>query len=150
MSDLLLIDTSVLVALERNILPPEALARAQPGARLAISAITASELLHGLHRAKTRLQRRARERFLLALFSELPVFPFDLAEARVRASVWAALAERGEIIGPHDLIIAATALAHRIPLATLNEREFGKVDGLRIVPLKTPGGLGGKRVSREK
>lgn len=43
MSDLLA-DTSVFVALERGTLHPEAIAKAQPGARLAISAITAAEL----------------------------------------------------------------------------------------------------------
>jgi len=126
----------VLVALERGSLHPEAVASAQPGARLAISAITASELLHGWHRARTPAQRRTRERFLTALLAKLAILPFDLPVARIHAGAWASLAERGQVIGPHDLIIAATALACRIPLATLNERQFDKVDKLRVVPLK--------------
>ncbi|HEV2425863.1 MAG TPA: PIN domain-containing protein [Terriglobia bacterium] len=87
MSELLLVDTSVLVALERGKLSPEVLAKGQPGARLAISAITASELLHAWHRARTPSQRGARERFLLALFSELAILAFDLPVARVHAGV---------------------------------------------------------------
>lgn len=66
------------------------------------------------------------------LLEEMPVLPFDLEVARVHAQIWAELAERGEIIGPYDLIIAATALAHRAPLATLNYREFQKVRGLDV------------------
>ena len=40
-----------------------------------------------------------------------------------------ALETRGEIIGPHDLLIAAIALTHRLTLVT-NNREFSRVPGL--------------------
>jgi len=121
--------------MERGTLRLSALAEAEPGARLAVSAITVSELLHGWHRAKTQSQRESRERFLTALLGQLEILPFDLEVAREHGRAWALLAERGEIIGAHDLIIAATALAHRVPLATLNERDFRRVDGLQLVPI---------------
>ncbi len=136
MAELVLVDTSVLVAMERGELRLSALQEAQPGARLAISAITVSELLHGWHRAKTQPQRESRERFLTALLAQLEILPFDLAAAREHGRAWALLAERGEIIGAHDLIIAATALAHRIPLVTLNQREFRRVETLQLVPIR--------------
>jgi len=60
------------------------------------------------------------------------VLPFDLEVAREHAKIWADLTERGEMIGPYDLIIAATAVVHRAPLATLNYREFQKVRGLDV------------------
>jgi hypothetical protein len=41
------------------------------------------------------------------------------------------------LIGPYDLIIAATVLAHRIPLATSNDQEFRKVKGLEVLALRT-------------
>jgi predicted nucleic acid-binding protein len=34
------------------------------------------------------------------------------------------------MIGPHDLLVAATALAGGHALATLNRREFARVPGL--------------------
>ena len=37
------------------------------------------------------------------------------------------------MIGPHDMLVGATALAHGFGLATLNLREFGKVPGVRLV-----------------
>lgn len=136
MGGLLVVDTSVLVATERGGLPPDALHKVQPGARAVVSAITVSELLHGYYRAKPRSRRRAREHFIQALLEGLEVLPFDLAVAREHARLWAGLAERGEMIGPYDLIIAATALTYRAPLATLNDREFMKVKGLDVRPLR--------------
>jgi tRNA(fMet)-specific endonuclease VapC len=132
---LLVVDTSVLVATERGGLPLDTLHRIQPGARPGVSAITVSELLHGYHRARPESRRLSRERFIVALLSELEVLPLDLAVAREHARIWADLAERGEIIGPYDLIIAATAAAHKSPLATLNFREFQKVEGLEVLAL---------------
>ena len=36
------------------------------------------------------------------------------------------------IIGPNDLIIAATAVANRLTLVTANTREFVRVTGLAL------------------
>ena len=137
MGGLLLVDTSVLVEAERGRLPPNALQSIAPGARLAVSIITVSELLHGCFRARTKSRRLAREKFLNSILGEFEILPFDLAVAREHGRIWAELAERGEIIGPYDLIIAATALAHRVPLATLNDREFRKVKGLEVHSLRS-------------
>lgn len=101
--------------------------------RVAISAVTASELLHGAHRADGAQRRARRERFVEAVLAAVAVYPFDLAAARIHARIWADLAAAGRRIGAHDLIIAATALAHDLPLATSNAGEFGRVEGLRLV-----------------
>jgi predicted nucleic acid-binding protein len=132
----LVVDTSVLVATEREELPLDVLHKVQPGARLAVSAITVAELLHGYHRARPKSRKLRRERFITGLLAELEVIPLDLRVARELARIWADLAERGEMIGPYDLIIAAAALAYRFPLATLNDSEFRKVKGLEVRPLR--------------
>ena len=136
MGGVLLVDTSVLIATERGSLPPDVLQRIQPGAQLAVSVITVSELLHGYHRAQTKKRRAARERFISSVLAELEVLPFDVQVAHEHARIWAELAEHGQMIGPYDLLIAATALAHRVPLATLNDREFHKVEGLEVRTLR--------------
>jgi predicted nucleic acid-binding protein len=59
--------------------------------------------------------------------------PFGLLEARRHAQLWAELTRKGKMIGAHDLIIAATALAHDFHLATLNATEFRRVPGLKLV-----------------
>jgi predicted nucleic acid-binding protein len=40
------------------------------------------------------------------------------------------------MIGAHDLIIAATALTHGMTLATLNQRDFGRLSGLRLAQIQ--------------
>ena len=64
--------------------------------------------------------------------ARLPVLPFDLTVARYHAALWAALAEKGALIGAHDLLIAATALAHGHSVATRDQRSFHRVPGLTV------------------
>jgi tRNA(fMet)-specific endonuclease VapC len=100
----------------------------------AISVVTVSELLHGVHRARgaRRTRRRA---FVEHLLAQLDAVPITEPVARVHAEVWAQLAARGAVIGSHDLWIAATALAHGFGVATSNDRDFGRVPGLRVLAL---------------
>ncbi len=46
--------------------------------------------------------------------------------------VRAELALAGTLIGPNDLLIAATAVANSVTIVTHNIREFTRVKGLRI------------------
>ena len=55
------IDSSVLIAAERGKLDLESVIRDYGDEPIAISAITASELLHGVHRAAESAQRNRRE-----------------------------------------------------------------------------------------
>jgi tRNA(fMet)-specific endonuclease VapC len=127
------LDTSILVAAERGQVRFEALLESLGEETVAIAAITASELLHGCQRASDPGVRARRSAFVDALLDALPVLPFGLPEARRHAELWAELARTGSAIGPHDQLIAAAALAHGHGLVTLNEREFGRVPGLRLV-----------------
>ena len=58
---------------------------------------------------------------------------FDADISRRHAAIWAAMEARGNLIGAHDLQIAATALHHGQLLATLNAKEFQRVPGLLLV-----------------
>src|SRR5271157_4841411 len=106
MAGLLFLDTSVLVAAERHRLLVDEITEPDPEAQLAMSVITVAELLQGLHRARTDQQRQSRNSFITGMLEKLRVFDIDLFVAREHARIWAELAERGEIIGPYDLIIA--------------------------------------------
>lgn len=128
-----LIDSSVLIAAERGRFSLADLARDFAGEALALSAVTASELLHGVHRATDAGVREKRLRFVEYLLSIFPVFPFDLDAARIHAELWAALQRDGQIIGAHDLLIAATARAAGYGVITANGAEFGRVPGLKVV-----------------
>ncbi len=128
----ILIDSSSLIAAERGELDLEAALAGALEDELAIAAISASELLHGLHRLKGGLKQARAERFVERLLATLPVVPFDLEVARVHARLGAELASRGAAVGPHDLIIASTAVAIDFTVATRDLRSFPKITGLDL------------------
>lgn len=130
-----MLDTSVLVAGERHRTGFQQVLRALGDAAVGIAAITAAELLHGCHRARDPAVRARRLAFVEGLLAAVPVLGFSLVEARFHAEVWARLAEQGRVIGPYDLLVAATALARGDALATLNQREFARVPGLILIPV---------------
>jgi tRNA(fMet)-specific endonuclease VapC len=130
-----LIDSSVLIATERRTLDLDDTLDSHGDEPVGIASITASELLHGIHRAATTAQRQRREAFVERLLAVLPVFPFDLVTARIHASLWAGLAAKGASVGSLDLLIAATAIALGYRVTTRDRRSFGKIPGLEIVVL---------------
>ena len=128
-----LIDSSVLIALERGRLDADEVFAA-PERRdrvVAIAAITASELLHGLHHLGGVRRVRA-QAWVSAWLDALPVIPFGPEVARVHATIAAQLGEKGTAAGPHDLMIAATAVHLGYRVATLDRRTFDRIDGLAV------------------
>ena len=97
-----------------------------------LSVITASELLHGVHRATDEATRRRRAAFVEGVLASLPILPIDLETARAHAQLSAQLATAGNLIGAHDLWLAAVCFARGLSIATANAREFGRVEGLRV------------------
>ncbi|MGH9099038.1 MAG: PIN domain-containing protein [Acidimicrobiales bacterium] len=126
-----LIDTGLLIDLERGVANPK-VDEAIGEEDRAISVITVSELLHGVHRA-TGARRAQRSAFVEHLIAGMRALEITEQIARVHADIWAQLTTSGELIGAHDLWIAATALAHGMGLATGNAREFRRVPGLRLI-----------------
>jgi tRNA(fMet)-specific endonuclease VapC len=129
----LLIDASVLIAAERGALDLDQVVGVYGGDEVALSAITASELLHGVNRAPVGKRRTQREAFVERLLEQLPVLSFDLVTARIHARVWADLAAQGTAVGERDLMIAATAMARGYAVATRDERSFPRIPGLAVV-----------------
>ena len=101
-----------------------------------ITSVTASELLHGVHRA-TPNRRARREAYVESVLDDLPILSFDLPCARRHARLWAMLEVSGNRIGAHDMMIAAICLRFGHKLATLNEGEFARVEGLILVKART-------------
>ncbi|MCB0116812.1 MAG: PIN domain-containing protein [Caldilineaceae bacterium] len=127
-----LIDSAVLIAVERERISLDKITADLTDHPLAMSAITASELLHGVHRAKEAPIRHKRANFVDYLLGLFPVIPVDLEVARIHAVLWAGLAERGEQIGAHDLLIAATARSLNYGVVTFYVREFERIPNLTI------------------
>ncbi len=101
-----LIDSSVFIAGERSTIDLADFMASFGAETLALSAVTASELLYGLHRARTPVQRERRNAYIEAIFGQMTVLAFDLTVARVHAAVSAELDRTGRQVGAHDLNLA--------------------------------------------
>ncbi len=127
-----LIDASVLIGSERGHVAIEQKLSGRENEEFFLSVVTASELLHGVHRAKASDVRAKRLAFVEAVLARFPLLSIDLPTARTHAQLWAELASTGKMIGPHDLWIAAACVAHGLTLVTGNVQEFQRVPGLAI------------------
>jgi predicted nucleic acid-binding protein len=125
-----LIDTSVLVAVERGAVDLDVLAT-DPAELLALSSVTAHELLRGVARLPPGVRRARSERWLETLLGALPIVDYDLEIARVHAALWAELTATGVRLSEHDQMIAATALSLGYDLAT-RDAAFNAVPDLGV------------------
>lgn len=130
-----ILDTAVLVSAERGAFDMPGYLAALGDEPVALAAISASELLHGVERARDASIRQRRSDFVEGVLANVPIIPFGLAEARTHARIWASLAAAGTPIGAHDLQVAATALVAASSVATLNLDEFGRVPGISLAPI---------------
>jgi tRNA(fMet)-specific endonuclease VapC len=127
-----LIDASVLIEHERGRLDLNANLTNREDEEFFLSVITASELLHGVHRATDASVRARRSAWVEAILERFPLLPVDLASARVHAQLWAELARQGRLIGSNDLWLSAQAVANGLAVVTHNLREFERVPGLAV------------------
>lgn len=121
-----LIDTSVAIGFEGvdpNRLPAE----------IAISTLTLAELTGGPHATRDDRERARRQEHLQRIEATLEPLSFDSDCARAFGSICAATAAAGRKAGGSravDPMIAATALAHGLPLYTLNATDLLGLDDL--------------------
>jgi tRNA(fMet)-specific endonuclease VapC len=131
----IVLDSSILIATERHRFELRGFSAEHGADDFVIAAITAAEPLHGWERCSEHGTKHRRGRFIEDHFSKIPIAPYNLQEARRHAHIWAYLEARGERIGAHDLIVAATALSLQYSLATRNASEFSRVPGLQPIPV---------------
>jgi tRNA(fMet)-specific endonuclease VapC len=127
-----ILDSSEIIALERNRGAVESLIAGREEESFGISVVTVAELLHGVERADSEPRKLRRQAFVEKVIEMIPVFPFDISVARIYARIWASLIQRGFTVGAHDLIIAATAISLDYTVITANRRDFEKIEGLRL------------------
>lgn len=92
------------------------------------SIVVACELRYGAaKKGSAKLSERVE-----ILLESLEVLSLDKESDRCYAEVRLHLEQRGRLIGPNDLLIAAHTLALDLTLVTANVEEFSRVPGLQI------------------
>lgn len=98
-------------------------------ANIKIPSIVKAELLYG---AEKSIRREENLEMIHNFLFPLDLIDFGDNECIEYAIIRAYLEAEGQIIGPNDLLIAATAKANNSILVTNNSREFTRVKGLQI------------------
>ena len=96
---------------------------------IAIPSIVCAEIEYGARRSFDYSRTMSVYSRFMSVF---PKEAFSEKAAAVYGSIRADLEAKGTPIGPNDLIIAATVKANDGILITNNEKEFSRVEGLKI------------------
>ena len=96
---------------------------------VALCSMVKAELYYGAFKSKQTAKNLAALEYLFAILTSLP---FDDLAARIYGEIRSDLSIKGTLIGPNDMIIAATALACNTTLVTRNTKEFLRVSNLKV------------------
>lgn len=94
-----------------------------------IPSMVKAELFYGA-RKSMRIEENLEKvkRFLLPF----EIVPFNSKAAACYSEIRSKLEQTGSIVGPNDLVIAATVIANEGILITNNEKEFSRIDELEL------------------
>jgi tRNA(fMet)-specific endonuclease VapC len=98
-------------------------------ATIGVPSVALFELAYGVAKGVNLEGNRRRLADFLA--SGVELIDFGVDDARAAGDVRVMLERTGRPIGPYDILIAGQALARDLILVTANQREFGRVKGLR-------------------
>lgn len=97
--------------------------------QMAISSITLAELMHGVEKSQYYAKNLTN---VEAFTARLHVLDYGKKAAAHYGDIRASLEKQGKPIGVNDLHIAAHARSEGLVLVTNNEKEFTRIDGLRV------------------
>jgi tRNA(fMet)-specific endonuclease VapC len=122
----ILVETTILVDyLRRSLAAADYLDASRAKANLICSAVTYAELLVG---SRSRAELRAIDQ-LVARFQIEPIVTDD----SVRGLKWLRKYYQAHGVGFHDCLLGAAAARLRVPLATLNEKHFNVLPGVKVI-----------------
>ena len=94
--------------------------------RLYLSTISVFELLNGSTSEAKRLD-------VETVCAEINILDFNIDTAKIASEIYRDLRTKNQLIEFRDILIAASALQHDLPLATLNRKHFERVNGVIIL-----------------
>jgi tRNA(fMet)-specific endonuclease VapC len=100
-----------------------------PPGEIAIPTVVIFELEVGIGNSTSPRKRKTQLQELASLVS---IISFGQSEAKFAAGIRIKLERQGNPIGPYDILIAASAMANNSTLVTHNQKQFERVEGLKI------------------
>ena len=124
---LIILDTDVVIDFFTGISPgAEGVLNLISQEEAALTAISVFELYAGIE-GKRRLGQ------IETFIRDLTILPIDVIEAALAGKIYTQLKSKGQLIGTHDILIAAVCLANGLPLYTKNVTHFSKIEDIQIL-----------------
>ena len=125
-----LIDTNICIYI-MNDHPPQVIQKFREigVGNICISSITVSELQYGVCKSKHIKKNMKR---LDEFLSPFEIISYDESASRYYGKIRSHLEKQGNVIGPLDMLIAAHALSENLTVITNNEKEFKRVNALKV------------------
>jgi tRNA(fMet)-specific endonuclease VapC len=125
-----LIDTNICIYV-MNKRPPEVIQKFKNTeiGQIGISSITVSELYDGVFKSKFQKENAKR---LEEFFTPFEILTYDVNASKFYGAIRSQLENQDSVIGPLDMLIAAHALSNDLVLVTNNEKEFNRIESLKI------------------
>lgn len=124
---LIIVDTDVIIDFFSGISPgAEIVLKLISQEEAALTSVSVFELYAGIE-GKRRLSQ------IEILIRDLTIFPLDVIEAAIAGRIYTQLKSKGQLIGTHDILIAAICLANDLPLYTKNMNHFSKIEDIQIL-----------------
>jgi len=73
------------------------------------------------------------DKFWDQFFENITVLPFDSKVSYEAVRIYRDLKKQNKLIDIPDLLIGATAKAHSLKLANINEKHFSRIEGLELI-----------------
>ena len=127
---MLLLDTNICIYMINANRPSVTLKLKENDVRnLKISSITVGELFFGIEKSQRKEENEHRIRKFLSPFE---IIDFNSNDAIRYARIRSTLQKKGNLIGPYDMLIAAQAISRSWTIITNHEKEFTRVEGLKV------------------
>ncbi|HYA91523.1 MAG TPA: type II toxin-antitoxin system VapC family toxin [Thermodesulfobacteriota bacterium] len=124
---LIIVDTDVVIDFFNGVSPGAGvMLRLISKQEVALTSISVFELYAGIE-GKRRLAQ------IETLIQSVTILPLDVIEAVIAGKIYTQLKSTGQLIGTHDILIAAVCVANTLPLYTKNVAHFSKIEGIQVL-----------------
>ena len=126
-NQLIVVDTDILIDFFSNVTPgAEVVSTLISRGEAVLTSVSGFELYAGVE-GKRRLKQ------IETLIQNLMILPLDVFEAVMAGKIYTELKTKGQMIGTHDILIAAICLTNGLPLYTKDVVHFSKVEDLPVL-----------------